>query len=100
MCEAWGIRHLVGSSRHPQSQGQVEATNKLIEERLRRSMSAGVEWDVLLPKAVYDINHRVVGSTKISKPGRYRLWIRPAEITPGDQLMRLQKVTLTRKGAY
>jgi hypothetical protein len=38
----------------------------LIEERLRRSMSAGVEWDVLLPKAVYDINHRVVGSTKIS----------------------------------
>ncbi len=40
-----------------------------------------------------------VGQTQISKQGRYRLSVRPDEIASGDQLMRLQKVTLTRTGA-
>ncbi|KAF8937689.1 hypothetical protein BGZ47_008907 [Haplosporangium gracile] len=56
---------MIVSTRHPQSQGQVETTNKLIEERLRRSMQAGVDWGLYLSKAVYDINNRVVGSPKI-----------------------------------
>jgi hypothetical protein len=38
-----------------------------------------------------------VGSGKFAKPGRYRIWVRPLEIASGDQLMRLQKLTLTRK---
>jgi serine/threonine protein kinase/HEAT repeat protein len=40
-----------------------------------------------------------VGSAQITKPGRYRLWVRPEEIAPGDYLFRLQKVTLKRTGA-
>lgn len=37
-----------------------------------------------------------VGRAKFTKPGHYRLWIRPQQIAPGDQLMRLKQVTLTK----
>jgi serine/threonine protein kinase/HEAT repeat protein len=40
-----------------------------------------------------------VGRAQITKPGRYRLWVRPEEIAPGDYLFRLQKVTLKRTGS-
>jgi hypothetical protein len=39
-----------------------------------------------------------VGRVQFKKPGRYRLWVRPDEI-PGNELMRLQKVTLKRTGS-
>jgi serine/threonine protein kinase/HEAT repeat protein len=39
------------------------------------------------------------GRAQITKPGRYRLWVRPDEIAPSDYLFRLQKVTLKRTGA-
>jgi hypothetical protein len=38
------------------------------------------------------------GRVQFKKPGRYRLWVRPDEI-PGNELMRLQKVTLKRTGS-
>ncbi|GJJ73051.1 hypothetical protein EMPS_05409 [Entomortierella parvispora] len=69
MCEMFDIQHLVGSTRHPQSQGQVEAMNKQLEERLRRALIPGVpqnQWDQYLPKAVSDINNHVVAATGMS----------------------------------
>ena len=37
-----------------------------------------------------------IGTASFSKPGLYRLWIRPVEIPAGSQLMRVKEVTLTR----
>jgi serine/threonine protein kinase/HEAT repeat protein len=36
------------------------------------------------------------GTARFEKPGHYRIWIRPLQITPGDVLMRLKQVTLTK----
>jgi len=51
-----------------QSQGQVEITNKLIEERLKKMLASStvVDWDLFLAKAIFDINCRVVDSIEIS----------------------------------
>ena len=38
------------------------------------------------------------GRASFTKPGHYRLWIRPVFIAKDDQLMRLKEVTLTRSG--
>jgi hypothetical protein len=46
-----------------------------------------------------DFKAITLGRAQITKPGRYRLWVRPEEIAPGDYLFRLQKVTLKRTGA-
>lgn len=46
-----------------------------------------------------DFREVIVGRARFTKPGHYRLWIRPLYITPGDQLMRLKEVTLTRTGS-
>jgi HEAT repeat protein len=40
-----------------------------------------------------------LGKARISKAGHYRLWIRPKQIAPGDQLMRVDKATLIRTGS-
>ena len=39
-----------------------------------------------------------LGKVSLTKPGHYRLWIRPRQIAQGDQLMRVKQVTLTRVG--
>jgi hypothetical protein len=46
-----------------------------------------------------DFKAITVGRAQITKPGRYRLWVRPDEVAPSDYLFRLQKVTLKRTGA-
>jgi hypothetical protein len=45
------------------------------------------------PKAI------TLGKARIPSPGHYRLWIRPKQIALGDQLMRVDKVVLTRTGS-
>ncbi|RBP47285.1 serine/threonine protein kinase [Roseimicrobium gellanilyticum] len=40
-----------------------------------------------------------LGKARIPSPGHYRLWIRPKQIALGDQLMRLDKVVLTKTGS-
>jgi serine/threonine protein kinase/HEAT repeat protein len=40
-----------------------------------------------------------LGRARIPVPGHYRLWIRPKQIAPGDQLMRVDKVVLTKSGS-
>ncbi|MCE9519422.1 MAG: protein kinase [Verrucomicrobia bacterium] len=39
-----------------------------------------------------------IGSASFTKPGLYRLWIRPVEITAGSQLMRVKEATITPGG--
>lgn len=46
-----------------------------------------------------DFRNVSAGRARFTKSGHYRLWIRPQFIAPGDQLMRLKEVTLTRTGA-
>jgi hypothetical protein len=68
MCEQWKIKHQVGSTRHLRSQGQVEAVNKLIEDRVRKSMPGSLtDWDLHHPKAMFDINNRIVASIGTSR---------------------------------
>lgn len=43
-----------------------------------------------------DFREVTVGRAKFTKPGHYLLWIRPQQIAPGDQLMRLKQVTLKK----
>ena len=58
-----------------------------------------------MPKSVEKTSSAVdfrsisAGRARFSKAGHYRLWIRPQQIAPGDQLMRLKEVTLTRTGS-
>jgi len=67
LCEFFEINHWTGSTRHPQSQGQVEAMNKQLEERLRRNVPQGSsQWDLYLPKAVSDINGHIVASIGVT----------------------------------
>lgn len=40
-----------------------------------------------------------VGKAQFSKPGTYRLWIRPMEIPDGSQLMHLKGAVITRSGS-
>ena len=39
-----------------------------------------------------------VGTTSFSKPGLYRLWIRPVEIPAGSQVMRVKEASIARSG--
>lgn len=45
-----------------------------------------------------DFKEVTAGKAQFSKPGHYRLWIKPQQIAPGDQLMRVKQVTITKAG--
>ena len=60
-------RHVFGSPYHPQSQGQVEKTNGLIIDRLRKTtLEYQNEWDKHLPAIVLTLNNRTSKRMKIS----------------------------------
>ena len=46
-----------------------------------------------------DFKTITIGKVSIAKPGIYHLWIIPVEIAPGESLMRLKEVVLTKSGA-
>ena len=58
--------------------------------------------NAVLPKGVEktssitDFKEVTAGKAQFSKPGHYRLWIKPQQIAPGDQLMRVKQVTITK----
>ena len=80
----------------------------IFEIKLSQSFSAATEgrYSLTLGKELFarsvdktssptDFKTVTVGKATLSKPGVYRLWIRPLEIAPNESLMRLKEVSLT-----
>jgi serine/threonine protein kinase/HEAT repeat protein len=80
----------------------------IFEIKLSQSFSASTEgrYTLTLGKELFarsvdktssptDFKTVTVGKATISKPGVYRLWIRPLEIARSESLMRLKEVSLT-----
>jgi hypothetical protein len=57
VCEMWGVARKMSSSFHPQTDGQTERMNKVLEEYLRHFVSPHQrDWDLKLPAAEFAIN--------------------------------------------
>jgi len=66
-CETLGIQHAKSTSFHPQSDGQTERMNRILEDYLRRYVGDhDRNWVELLPMAELAINSAVHESTKYS----------------------------------
>ena len=58
MCEHFGIEHNKTSSHHPQSDGQTENANGILEDTLRHFVNGTqTNWDALLPVAEFAMNN-------------------------------------------
>src|ERR1700737_3334660 len=61
---ALGIKMLMSTAEHPQTDGQSEATVKLIQKMLRLFTICGRDWEELLPSLEFAYNNTVQSSTK------------------------------------
>ena len=68
MCETYGIKHTLNSSRHPQANGLIERLNQTILPALRAATVSDEsnDWDVGLKKLERDINSTVSKATGIT----------------------------------
>ena len=66
-CDILGIQHAKSTAFHPQSDGQTERMNRILQDYLRRYVGGLVSsWSDLLPMAELAINSAVQESTKYS----------------------------------
>ena len=57
LCERWGIKQAMSSAHHPQTDGQTERVNRMLEEYLRHYISPMQDdWDEFLPMAEFALN--------------------------------------------
>lgn len=57
VCDMWGVQRKLSSSFHPQTDGQTERMNRVLEEYLRHFVSPHqMDWDLLLPTAEFALN--------------------------------------------
>jgi hypothetical protein len=57
LCEKWGIKQAMSSAHHPQTDGQTERVNRMLEEYLRHYISPMQDdWDEYLPMAEFAFN--------------------------------------------
>jgi len=67
VCELWGIRQAMSTSFHPQTDGQTERVNRVLEEYLRHYVSpVHDDWDRFLASAEFALNdsyHASIGMT-------------------------------------
>jgi hypothetical protein len=57
VCELWGIKQAMSSSFHPQTDGQTERVNRMLEEYLRQYVCPKQDdWDKYLPMAEFALN--------------------------------------------
>lgn len=58
VCEALGIKQLPSSAYHPQTDGQTERVNRVLEDTLRHYINAEhTNWEALLPMVEFAINN-------------------------------------------
>ena len=62
--KALGIKMFMSTAEHPQTDGQSEATVKLIQKMLRPFTICGRDWEELLPSLEFAYNNTVQSSTK------------------------------------
>jgi len=68
MCQELGIRQIFSSIEHPQTNGQAEATNKVILQGLKKKVGkAKVRWVEVLPEIIWSY-HTIVQSTTKETP--------------------------------
>ena len=59
MCELMQIKRSMSTAYHPQTDGQTERMNRLLEDMLRHYVRAGQDdWDALLPMAELTMHGR------------------------------------------
>jgi hypothetical protein len=64
LCQGWGIQQLPSSAYHPQTDGQTERVNRILEDTLRRfTNEEQTNWDALLPMVEFAINNAKHTST-------------------------------------
>jgi hypothetical protein len=64
LCQGWGIQQLPSSAYHPQTDGQTERVNRILEDTLRHFTNAEqTNWDDLLPMVEFAINNAQYAST-------------------------------------
>jgi hypothetical protein len=67
VCDIWGVKKAMSSAYHPQTDGQTERVNRVLEEYLRCYIGPSqTDWDKYLPMAEFAINdsHQVsIGMT-------------------------------------
>lgn len=59
-----GVRLLMSTAEHPQTDGQAESTVKIIQKMLRPFTIQGADWEELLPLLEFAYNNTVQSSTK------------------------------------
>ena len=58
MCTQLGIRQAMSSARHPETDGQTERMNRVLEETIRHYVTPEMDnWDALLPPAEFAVNN-------------------------------------------
>ena len=66
-CQAECIKVIYTAARHPQSNGNVENSNKTIKKRLAKALlERNVAWDLLLPRITFSINTQIHHTTKFA----------------------------------
>jgi hypothetical protein len=64
LCQGWGIQQLPSTAYHPQTDGQTERVNRILEDTLRHFANAEqTNWDALLPMVEFAINNAQHAST-------------------------------------
>ena len=61
--KALGVKLLMSTAEHPQTDGQAEATVKIIQKMLRPFVFQGQDWEGLLPTLEFAYNDTVQSST-------------------------------------
>ena len=58
LCKQLGTRQAMSTARHPETDGQTERMNRVLEETLRHYINDKMDnWDVLLPAAEFSVNN-------------------------------------------
>ena len=58
MCTQLGTRQAMGTVKHPETDGQTERMNRVLEETLRHYVNDRMDnWDTLLPTAEFAVNN-------------------------------------------
>ena len=77
--EAFGTRLYLSTAYHPQSQGQVERVNQVLEDMLRSCvLSFGMKWEESLPLVEFSYNNSYHASLKMA----------PYEVSNPSELVR------------